>query len=297
MPQTDTRFEQLWLSLWPLASDDLSRGIYRHSRSKALGKRYVEANPQAVSNLLVVDVDHANALERSVWGRDGWRPNVVVENPTNGHAHAVWALTVPVVRTEYASRKPLAYAASVTEGLRRSVDGDQGYSGLMTKNPDHASWADSWFAYEPYSLDQLAEKLTDTGHMPPPSWNRTRRKNPVGLGRNCAIFETARHWAYREVRRHWGDPQGLHIAIQERVNELNAGYSEPLWPNEAGHIARSISRWIVTRSRMWADGREKYEARLSELQSARGRMGGIASGNARRGGVTEQDILEASLGR
>ena len=36
------RFEQLWLPLWPLASDNLRKGIYRTSREKAIGKRYVK---------------------------------------------------------------------------------------------------------------------------------------------------------------------------------------------------------------------------------------------------------------
>lgn len=57
-----------------------------------------------VSNLLVVDIDHDDALLRTMWDRDGWRPNAVVENPANGHAHAVWALAAPFARTEYARR-------------------------------------------------------------------------------------------------------------------------------------------------------------------------------------------------
>ncbi|WP_246014319.1 replication initiation protein [Corynebacterium endometrii] len=48
-----------------------------------------------MSNLLVVDIDHDDALLRTMWDRDGWRPNAVVENPANGHAHAVWALAAP----------------------------------------------------------------------------------------------------------------------------------------------------------------------------------------------------------
>nr|WP_010891119.1 replication initiation protein [Corynebacterium glutamicum]CAA51237.1 hypothetical protein [Corynebacterium glutamicum] len=75
------RFEQLWLPLWPLASDNLRDGIYRTSRDKALDKRYIETNPDAISNLLVVDIDKQDALLRSMWDRDGWRPNAVVENP------------------------------------------------------------------------------------------------------------------------------------------------------------------------------------------------------------------------
>ena len=132
---------------------------------------------------------------RAIWDRQDWLPNAVVESPT-GRAHAVWALHEPVTRTEYGKRKPLAYAASVTEGLRRSVYGDAGYSGLMTKNPESPAWEATWCTNHLYELDELATHLIDTGFMPPASWRRTRRKNPIGLGRNCVLFETARHWAY-----------------------------------------------------------------------------------------------------
>lgn len=65
----------------------------------------------------------------------------MVENPANGHAHAVWALTEPVTRTEYAHRKSLALAAAVSEGLRRSVDGDQGYFRAADQEiPVHGAW-------------------------------------------------------------------------------------------------------------------------------------------------------------
>lgn len=265
---------QMWLPLWPLASDDLFNGIYRTSRHSALGLRYIEANPQAMSNLLVVDIDHSDALMRAVWDREGWRPNAVVENPVNGHAHAVWALSEPVTRTEYARRKPVAYAAAVTEGLRRSVDGDKGYSGLMTKNPTHDQWEASWLTDHLYSLDELTEHLTVADFMPPDSWQRTKRKKPVGLGRNCTLFETARTWAYREIRYHWGDPDGLVDAISLKAHELNGEFSEPLPIREAEHIARSISRWIITQSRMWADGREAYERGFRATQAARGRRSG-----------------------
>lgn len=278
----EQRWEQMWLPLWPLASDDLRQGIYRESRSKALRRRYIEANPQALSNLLVVDIDHPDALMRAVWDRHSWLPNAVVENPTNGHAHAVWALSEPVTRTEYAKRKPLAYATAITEGLRRSVDGDKGYSGLMTKNPEHQSWEAHWLTDELYALPQLEHHLAEWGFLPPPSWKKTRRRNPVGLGRNCSLFESARTWAYREIRNHWGDPEGLGIAISVEAHRLNAGFSEPLPSSEVDGIARSIHRWITTQSRMWADGPVVYEATFMTIQSARGRKGGYTSGRKRR---------------
>jgi len=281
-------WEQQWLPLWPLASDDLRQGIYRMSRESALGLRYIEANPQAVSNLLVVDIDHDDARLRAMWERSSWLPNAVVENPANGHAHAVWALREAVTRTEYARRAPLAFAAAVTEGLRRSVDGDQAYSGLVTKNPTHEAWEASWLTDHLYELDELREYLDTAGFMPPASWTRTRRKKPIGLGRNCDIFESARTWAYREIRNHWGNPAGLHEAIATRVHTLNAEYSEPLRHSEAKAIAESIWRWITTKSRMWGDGAAVYEATFTLIQHHRNSK----SVAARR--AWHNELLEAS---
>lgn len=285
-----SQWDQLWLPFWPLASDDLLAGVYRTSRDHALGMRWIEANPHALSNLLVVDIDHSDAFLRAITARPAWLPNAVVENPRNGHAHAVWALQQPVTRTEYARRKPLAYAAAVVEGLRRSVDGDKAYSGLMTKNPTHDAWAASWFTDQLYTLPELDSHLTAAGLMPPASWNRTRRTKPVGLGRNCTIFETARIWAYREARRIRQrreyptaiDSADLRTAISGTVVSLNAEFTEPLPANEVGHIAASIHRWITTKSNLWTDARIVSAATFTAIQAARGRKGGKASGQARQ---------------
>ena len=277
------RWNAVWLPRRPLATDDLLAGVYRHARPDALGMRYIESNPDALSNLLVVDIDHDDAALRACWQRPAWWPNVIVENPTNGHAHAVWALTEPVTRTEYARRKPLALAAAVSEGLRRSVDGDQGYSGLLTKNPVHGSWNTLVCDTQRlYALDELAGHLGEAGYLPPASWKRSKRRNVTGLGRNCSIFETARTWAYRAVRHHFGDSEGLHVAISAHVHGLNVEFPEPLERREAQDIANSIHRWITTRSRIWADGPAVYEATFSTIQAARGRKGGLRSGERRR---------------
>ena len=298
--ENDSQWEQLWLPLWPLASDDLRRGIYRESRADALQRRYIEANPKALSNLLVVDIDHSDARLRVQWERQGWYPNALVENPSNGHAHAVWALQEPITRTSYAKRKPLAFAAAVTEGLRRSVDGDKGYSGLMTKNPDHAAWDAHWMTDRLYSLRELQERLEDIGSMPPPSWKRTRRRNPVGLGRNCDIFESARTWAYRLARqirqRHEHatdeDSRDLLAGIAEHVTELNISYTEPLPNSETRSISKSIHGWITTHFDGWIDSRLVSTATFSTIQSARGHKSGQSRRTA-HSKANRQTILEA----
>src|SRR5699024_2728714 len=106
----------------------------------------------------------------------------------------------------------------------------------------------------------------------PASWKKTRRKSPIGLGRNCALFESARTWAYREIRHHFGDPDGLGRSIQATAQALNQElFSEPLPVAEVDQIARSIHKWIITKSNMWADGAAVYEATFTTIQAARGR--------------------------
>ncbi|MFI8164156.1 replication initiation protein [Streptomyces microflavus] len=275
------QWDELWLPLRPYATNRLQEGIRRERRPVAMTRRYVEANPSAISNLLVVDVDHADAVLRAVSSVGSHPlPNAVVENPVNGHAHAVWALAEAVTRTEYARRKPLAYAAAVTEGLRRALDGDAAYSGLMTKNPLHTDWSTEWLHGGLHTLGGLEEALS--GYMPPARWRETKRfrTSITGLGRNCSIFETARTWAYREVRHHFGSPGTLHTAIHAEVHTRNAEFTEPLPTSEARAIANSIHRWITTRSRMWKDGAAVYEATFIAIQSARGKKGGAKGGKA-----------------
>lgn len=272
-PPTDL-WDRIWLPRRPLATDDPTTGLTRTSRTLALDRRLIETNPAALTSLLAVDVDHPDALIRALWDRADWLPTVVTENPTSGHAHAIWALTAPVATTEYAHRRPLALAAAVTEGLRRSVDGDPSYGGLITKNPLNQDWIAHWVTNHTYGLKELAGHLDDADLMPPTSWRRARRRNPVGLGRNCCLFETARTWAYREARHHWGDPDGLHRAITSTVRDLNQNFSDPLPSSETRAIATSIHKWITTKSRIWKDGPATYEATFITIQSARGKKSG-----------------------
>ena len=267
-------WDRIWLPRRPLATDDPTTGLTRTSRTLALDRRLIETNPAALTSLLAVDVDHPDALIRALWDRADWLPTVVTENPTSGHAHAIWALTAPVATTEYAHRRPLALAAAVTEGLRRSVDGDPAFGGLITKNPLNGNWSTHWVTSHTYGLNELAGHLDDADLMPPTSWRRARRRNPVGLGRNCTIFETARTWAYREARHHWGDPDGLHRAITSTVRDLNQNFSDPLPSSETRAIATSIHKWITTKSRIWKDGPATYEATFITIQSARGKKSG-----------------------
>ena len=97
-------------------------------------------------------------------------------------------------------------------------------------------------------------------------------------------------WAYQEARRirlrHEHptprDATDLGYAIAAHVTALNADYTEPLPDSEAACIARSITTWITTKSRLWVQSSTATQATFTTIQSARGRKGGTRSGEKRR---------------
>lgn len=280
-------FDSWWLPQRPLCCDDDYSQLHRRSRADALKCKHVETNPSALVNTIVVDIDDKEARAIALWGHRGMLPNWIAENPANGHAHAGWVLTYPVCRTDMARLKPLKLLRAVTEGLRRSVDGDEGYSGLLMKNPLSDAWDSDLCREDTYDLPDLVAALEEHGDMPPKSWTRTKRAREVGVGRNCTLFDEARTLAYREVRRLPDRTPASSDLLREYVrrtcHELNATlFTDPLPAREVNDTAKSIHKWITTRSRMWRDGAVANAATFIAIQSARGRKGGKASGEARQ---------------
>lgn len=285
-------FDGWWLPQRPLCCDDDYSQLVRRSRIDALRCKHIEANPAAQVNMLVVDVDSSEGRLMSLWGHRDMPPNFIAENPANGHCHAGWVLTEPVCRTDMARLKPLKLLHAVTEGLRRSVDGDEGYSGLLMKNPLSDAWDSDLCREDTYDLPDLVAALEAHGDMPPKSWTRTKRAREVGVGRNCTLFDEARTLDYREVRRLPDRTPASSDLLREYVrrtcHEINASFPDPLPVREVNDTAKSIHKWITTRSRMWRDGAVANAATFVAIQSARGRKGGKASGEARQNAFEEK---------
>lgn len=247
----------------PLATDDLSAGCWRQSRDRALTRRYLEHSPKALLSMLVVDVDHDDTLIRALQKpMTHPMPSWIAESPS-GRGHVGWVLRSPVCRTDAARTQPLRLAAKVEEGLRRSLDGDIGYAGLLTKNPTHEHWATTWGTDELYELRDLARGLGDLVPRTLP-----RRRESSGLGRNVALFDDLRRWAY-SARRRFNHQPDWDVAVLEKAAEHNAGIPVPLPPAEVRQTARSVGTWVWRRS--------FDDAGFRRVQASRGRRGGLAN--------------------
>jgi len=142
-----------------------------------------------------------------------------------------------------------------------------------------------------YELGELAEYVDLPKHLP--------RRNPeqIGLGRNITLFDWLRHYAYRHIRHYKGDVRNF-VLWQSHLNSKalgrNGDFQHPLDGKEVWHIAKSVAKWTWRRFDIAAS-----DARFSDQQAHRGRMGGVASGAARReGSISElQPWLDEGISR
>jgi hypothetical protein len=235
----------------------------------------------------VLDLDYESALSEILYSLDGVpMPNFVAENPQNGRLHAFFELKTPIYTTDASRQKPIMLANAVYLRLRELFNADVGYSGLISKNPMHEQWRTYSIRKSPYSLNELSSKLDI-------DWNEAKKvpkqDEAVGLGRNCYIFHTARHWAYVEIRKYRGKAYNVWLqGVIDHCLKLNEGMTESMEYNEIKGIAKSISRYC------WKKDAYCYQEFI-DRQSRKGRLGGIKSNSSNGGYARSQKYDEKRI--
>lgn len=251
-----TRFNSS-LSARPYCSDNLGQGLKIRPLAQALSHRYIQVNDNYIK-FLIVDCDHSDFF---AWENAKLAPpNLIVRNKLNGHFHAIWALDSPIFKDYINKAKNLAYFAKIQHTYTHLCGGDKNYVGLITKNPNHLAWQTILInRFHAYSLDELADFVD----LP----KTITKKEALGEGRNCWLFETVRKWAYREVifyKNNNAQLSDFYAVLLNRLEKLNCFENAPsLNLNELRAIAKSISKWT------W----QKFSAeKFSELQSRRNKQ-------------------------
>nr|WP_250888506.1 replication initiation protein [Escherichia coli] len=71
--------------------------VYTGNREKATLKKYIGYNNKYFINGFVFDVDHEYGA--IAWDMAGLpKPNAIIQNTINGHAHLLYALKIPVLK-------------------------------------------------------------------------------------------------------------------------------------------------------------------------------------------------------
>ncbi|WP_052356050.1 replication initiation protein [Castellaniella defragrans] len=250
------------LSAKPYCSDDLNYGLIIRPEKQASTKRYIQHNSPLSHKFFVFDCDYKNALEYAD-DNNLPLPNLVAINRENGHSHLFYDLEVPVLTCSNARKKPLQYASAIENTLTKALKADKNYSGLICKNPLNDYWLTFQVRAENYTLQEFEEYL-DIESQP------TKKQNiqeAIGLGRNCAVFDLLRSWAYTNFC-HYSTQDNFFQACIQQASSYNQ-FTTPLSLNEIKAIAKSVSKWV------WKNfDIEIREKKFISLQSYRGKLGG-----------------------
>lgn len=265
--------------------------IFVRSKKQAIKHRFIQPNHPCVIKWLVFDIDHPDALFTFI-DTGLPKPQVIIKNPKNGHAHYAYRLTTPVGIGGNSSIRAESYLKAVRDALCEALGADTSYSGNLIKNPcyikdnaptpkkthwlnnnedegdrdEHETYLTG--AQPSYTLAELADYLDLE-----PLYPQTKQEpaNDSGYGRNCSLFEELRHLAYQCKTKSFNAIVRYLKPIAEKMNQR---FDVPLNPNEVKHIIRSIARYCA---RM--DFTASHKA-FSKLQATRGAKGGRAKGKS-----------------
>jgi len=269
----------------PYCSDDKSARLIRRLDS-ALKQPYIQANPPHLRVWSIYDIDRAGAA--IAWeGANLPPPAWSACNTENGHAHLVYGISVPVLVDSPDMRQaPLRYLCAIESAFRAALDADAGYSGLMTKNPAFPDWRVLRGPRSAYDLGELAEYVDLKKFAP------KRKPEEVGLGRNVSLFDSLRHYAYREIRGYKRAVQCAYVYWQKDLYDTamsrNGDFCTPMDHREVYHVARSVAKWTWRKFDVAAS-----DARFSKLQAHRGHKGGTARSASYEGLRADARLMQA----
>jgi len=219
---------------------DVKDYIHIRGAQQAITHSRIQPNGPYQWRWLVFDIDHEPGA--IAWVDAGLPPpNLIVSTPPEpgsillGKAHLLYELENPVCTSPSARRAPITYLQRIEQTYIRCLGADRGYTGLLCKNPLSPQWVTTSPRAEPYTLKELSYGLD--------------LERPIGLefsdgsalGRNCALFNRLRLWAYH-ARSHYFCMQEWSIAVAMQAEVLN-DFPKPLRLSEVHSTARSVAKW------------------------------------------------------
>jgi len=215
-------------------------------RPKAIAAKnaYIQYNPIHRAYILCFDLDYPHNFNFLWWDNKAKipRPNMEIENRKNQHSHLLYLIDPAVYTLRNARMKPLQLAADIDKGLTTLLSADQSYGKLICKNPlSHDIWNIYIYHDHKYTLKELIEFIPDKIKN-----QKQKPKQEIGLGRNCTVFEKARHFAYSEWRKlKFNDAAQLFENVLKYAMKINYDFIIPMTNPEVKCIARSVSRWTA----------------------------------------------------
>jgi hypothetical protein len=216
----------------------------------AESRKYVSLNPGHCKKVrfLTVDCDHDRYDE---FPGSFPKPLCTVINRDSGRHHHVFELATPVLTDIHARWKPKVLLSVVEQGFIQQLDGDDGYTNTLTKNPwNKEAWSTIWWPdFKPIELKDCAvwymeddEKEEET--EPANDNARFVSVKSVGHGRHVNLFNHVRHLAYAHYFRSWNQNDS---ELYATAYQFNATFYRPLPDCDIRSTCKSIIKFMNER--------------------------------------------------
>lgn len=225
----------------PRATDRLGQNAPYMQKRAALECANIQLQPAEMRGSIAADMDQGTALS-IVLEMDFPRPQLIMVNPENGHAHPIWQLEDAVPFGQNFRRKPQTAFMDLQRQVTLLYSADPGYGHYMVKTPGHSRWETLVHDVAPYSLSELFEAMP-AGIAKQASAKAGRVQH--GEGRHQTLFDIGRLWAYGEIKRAVKRGQTLEqwkLTVTAEFLNLNA-FAEPLPASQVRSLARRVAQY------------------------------------------------------
>lgn len=275
----------------PLCTDDFQRGMYRCPKEEALGMRYIEHYTPKLCHSILLDVD--NPEGGATWIDEGAPPpNLVVQNPENGHAKLIYQLSHPVPLSEKARIAPIEMLRRANLGLTYMVGGDLAFYGRTTNNPLHPEWNVKSPRESLYELRELLEAVETAPKTL--KVKEYREDEAYCLGRNDALWRSVYKYGalqVKEVKK--TGTLGTWIQQMEALACLLNDFDTPLQIHEARSVGRSIARSLWRNAERLKTGRKHIRSNEREPITPEEAQRRMDVARRAKGKKTEEKIKKA----
>lgn len=254
------------LSLKPYCSNNPQKqGLNIRPKQTAFSAfAYLQLNNHWSDTYLIFDVDRDGAA--LAWeDADILAPTFCTINRLNGHAHLVYELLTPVWKN--ASLKPIKWMKSIKRDFTEILGADAGFTGLISKNPNHKRWdvLDFGGRNELVELSESAEMYFRRSNRPP----KALQDQFAGDGESNFLFNGGRFYGYFCGRQcaNWDE---LRLKLSTHLEQLCISRNKPVSRRRIEYLAKAIADWVwPRRDHFGHSGRHRRETTDEELRTIR----------------------------
>jgi len=206
-------------------------------------------------------------------------PNLIIYNPVTLHHQAFWLLNSPV-HCQNPNSPAYRYLRAIESAYDSKYNCDHNFNRNIHRNPLYFKSDVDWRHTRTHSLRELSDVIDLKSVVS----EKTKLARDSAEGRNSALFDELRIWAYRQIKNlSTCDFETFTAQIMVRASHLNS-FSIPLPDSELKTISKSISRFCIAR----IGDNESF----SKKQARRGAVGGKKSKGGGRPKIDERLLGE-----